>query len=469
MKLFLGLVFLPLSIVALDPFFRKSVNSAKSRYNSALLHAARRLDDNQNQVDISTYGVKFQKCQFIKAYSDDLAENKDSDTILGMKRFVIFRLCPDNSCSSCNSNYGEYMVDLETYLEATVEYQKKNQEEMCKACEECAVEEENTEDNGAEDNGAEDNGAEDNAAEDNAAEDNNNEEQANQEQNQDAQQNEAEAEAENADNEDEKQGEGENAEEANAGDEANEGNVDGEGRKLYSVDCSTCASECEAIQNMEANGYVEATDLTECQLIYDPEDDSMSALYAGAMCANYGKQISIGVFTDENCYFVDESKSVGDYLVDNNGDAMVVSDTLLKLVYSSSCISCANEENDNNDNQANDMCKALYEDSAKCEASHGFDSGIGDYEGYENQVAQESIVCDFIDSVSSGSYDSSGEISLFGSNSRFSSVKTSGVQTFALTFFILGTVGLAAYAAMLHSKLTKAGKLGLSSQGGAMA
>lgn len=447
MKFFLGLVFLPLSIVAVDPFFRKSVNSAKSRYNSALLHAARRLDDNQNQVDISTFAVKFQKCQFIKAYSDDLAENKDSDTVLGMKRFVIFRLCPDNSCNSCNSNYGEYMVDLETYLEATVEYQKKNQEEMCRACEECAVEEDNEEGN--------------------AAEEDNKEEQGNQEENQDAQQNDAEA--ENAENEDEKQGEGENAEEENAGDEANEGNVDGEGRKLYSVDCSTCASECEAIENMEANGYVEATDLTECQLIYDPEDDSMSALYAGAMCANYGKQITIGVFTDENCYFVDESKSVGDYLVDNNGDAMTVSDTLLKLVYSSSCISCAKEENDNNDNQANDMCKALYEDSAKCEASHGFDSGIGDYEGYENQVAQESIVCDFIDSVSSGSYDSSGEISLFGSNSRFSSVKTTGVQTFALTFFILGTVGLAAYAAMLHSKLTKAGKLGLSSQGGAMA
>jgi len=451
MKLFLGLVFVPLNILASDPFSRRSVNSAKSRYNSALLQAARRLDDNQNQVDISTYAVKFQKCQFIKAYSDDLAENQNSDTVLGLKRFAIFRLCPDNSCSSCSSNYGEYMVDLETYLEATVEYQTKNQEEMCKACEECAVEEDNDEGNNVEEN-------------------NNEEEQVNEEQNQDEQQNDA-GEEEKAENEDENQAEaeGENAEDANAGEDANEGNAEGEGRKLYSVDCSTCASECENIQNMQDNGYVEATELTACQLIYDPEDDSASALYAGAVCANNGKQITIGVFTDENCYFADESKSVGDYLFDKNGDAMTVSDTLLKTVYSSTCISCANEENDNNDNQANDMCKALYEDSAKCEASHGFESGIGDYEGYANQVAQESIVCDFIDSVSSGSYDSSGEISLFGSNSRYASSKTTGVQTFALTFFVLGSVGLAAYAAMLHSKLRKSGKLGLSSQGGAMA
>ena len=44
-----------------------------------------------------------------------------------------------------------------------------------------------------------------------------------------------------------------------------------------------------------------------------------------------------------------------------------------------------------------------------------------------------------------------------------------GGQKFALVIFVLGTVGLAAYAATLHTQLTKGGKADLSKQGGAMA
>jgi hypothetical protein len=43
------------------------------------------------------------------------------------------------------------------------------------------------------------------------------------------------------------------------------------------------------------------------------------------------------------------------------------------------------------------------------------------------------------------------------------------MQKFSLTFFILGSVGLAGYAAMMHSQLTKGAKADLSRQGGAMA
>jgi len=59
---------------------------------------------------------------------------------------------------------------------------------------------------------------------------------------------------------------------------------------------------------------------------------------------------------------------------------------------------------------------------------------------------------------------------LQGANARAGgSSGTTGGQKFALAFFILGTVGLAVYAAMLHSQLTKGSKAGLSRQGGAMA
>jgi hypothetical protein len=397
---------------AANPFAAKSVRSAKANYNAALMKNARRLNDNQNNVDISTYAVMFEKCQFIKSYSDTLAENAAYDTVLATDRFVIFKLCPDSACSTCTTNYGEYMVDLDTYLQATVEYEKQNQEEMCNECNNCAAADE--------------------------------------------------ADAANADN-----AKADNADNANA-DNANADAANG-GRKLVTVDCTTCAADCEKIANMETNGYIDATNFLECQMIYDPADGSGAALYAGPVCASSGSKINIGVFTDQYCFVADESKSVDDYLVDANGYSMKLSHALLKSVYASTCISCAKEENGDGNNQANDMCKTLYEEAAKCETSHGFNSGFADNGGYDNQVSQEAVVCDFIKSVSKGAYDSSGEISIYGANSKSGASATTGGQKFALSFFVIGTVALAAYAAMLHTKLTKGGKAGLSNQGGAMA
>jgi hypothetical protein len=125
-------------------------------------------------------------------------------------------------------------------------------------------------------------------------------------------------------------------------------------------------------------------------------------------------------------------------------------------------------ENDNADgDEVAEVCEQLYEAAAKCEASHGFESGYAKYSGYENQLAQEELVCDFMSSLVAGTYDESGEIVLDGKSSKAgSSSSTTGGQKFALSFFIIGTVGLAAYAAVLHSKLTKGGKADLSRQGG---
>ena len=181
-------------------------------------------------------------------------------------------------------------------------------------------------------------------------------------------------------------------------------------------------------------------------------------------------KVNIVVFTDQYCYIADESKNVDNYILDEDGGNAQLSHGLLKTVYSGTCISCADEEADDGNNQANDMCAALYEDAAKCEVSHGMNSGFYDADGYENQANQESVVCDFIKSVSNDAYDSTGEISIYGGNSKAgSSSSTNTGQKVALSFFIIGTVGLAAYAAMLHTKLTKGGKAGLSNQGGAMA
>ena len=426
MRLTVVLSFLA-GVAAANPFAAQSVNSAKARYTAALLKNARRLNDNaEYNVDISSYAVKFEKCMSTEAYDDDLAADEDSSTVLALKRFVIFRLCPDTSCSTCDSNYGEYMVDLDSYLEATVQWAQQNQQEMCNACNECAVE--------ADDADAAE-GEDADAAEGEDAE---------------------AAEGEDAEGEDAEAAEGEEAEGEDAeGEDAEGENAEGEDaeggrRKLATADCSTCAQECEAIANMEANGYVDATSFLECQLIYDPDDDAKTALYAGPVCSSSTK-IEIGIFTDEGCYTADASLSIADYVA----DGVQLSYGLLESVYSGSCISCANEEEDDGNDQANEMCQALYEDAAKCEVTHGMNSGFYDAEGYENQVNQETLVCDFIDAVTYGSFSSPDDIYIYGRTDRSSSSGTSIGQKVALAVFVLGTVGLAIYAVMLHKKITK--------------
>jgi len=406
MKFVAALAFL--TAVSANPFAPMTKSNSQAAVVSKLVRGAvptansqlgRELDE-QYQPDISSYYLKFEKCQFVKAYDDELAENDEAGTVLATKRFVIFRLCPDSGCSSCNYNYGEYLVDLETYLESTVEYAQETQEEMCNACEEnCYNNNQNNNERFLQNN-------------------------------------------------------------------------------YYSVDCDSCVDECEKIENMEDNGYIDATEFLECQMIYDPEDDNTAAIYAGPVCSSSGTKIKIGVFTDEDCLFADTSKDVEDYLMNDDGGNMMLSHALLKTTYTDTCISCLQVDENEEQNQYNnngeqqeaevlELCEQIYEEAAKCEKTHGFDNGFANYYGYENQLSNEEVVCDFMQSLKSGTYDEEGEIIVSGSSGRFSGSATTGGQKFALTFFVLGTVGLALYAGMLHTKLTKGSDL--TSSGGAMA
>jgi len=387
-------------------------NTAKANYIGALMRGAKPTENSQlrrleeeAQVDITSYSLKFEKCQFVKQYNGGQGNNKNNkngaDTILATKRFVVFRLCPNSSCSSCNYNYGEYIVDMDTYLQATLKYKQEEQENNCIACEEC--------------------GNDDAAA----------------------------------------------AEEEAAAEEAAE---DG-GRRL--VNCNTCYDECLNIQNMEENGYVDAAEYTQCQKIYE-NDNSGKVYYAGAMCSSSGTRIKIGLFEDDACSIYDSSAEIDQYLKNNNGYNVKLSYHLLKQIFpESDCVaSCADANNvDGNGNaQVAEVCGDLYYAAGKCESAHGFESGIASNDNYANQVAQEELVCDFISTVAAGSYDQSGEIVLSGGRQTVTGLsRPTGGQKFALTFFILGTVGLAGYAAMLHHNLTKRSKADLSGQGGALA
>jgi len=143
MKLTAAITLFMASAVTANPFRPSSSNSPKSAYVSKLVKGAKVTRSLEQEIDLTAYSLKFEQCQFVKTYSDENAEDEDAATVLATQRFVIFRLCPESSCSSCDYNYGEYVIDLDTYLQATVQYQQELQENMCNACgENCAVEEE---------------------------------------------------------------------------------------------------------------------------------------------------------------------------------------------------------------------------------------------------------------------------------------------------------------------------------------
>jgi hypothetical protein len=67
------------------------------------------------------YSIKFQGCHQISQWNDEV--DGEDDVRIASKRLVRFRLCPTGSCSAsnakgCNNGYGDYIIDLETYLQA---------------------------------------------------------------------------------------------------------------------------------------------------------------------------------------------------------------------------------------------------------------------------------------------------------------------------------------------------------------
>jgi hypothetical protein len=270
-----------------------------------------------NVASLTSYSIKFEKCIDYNAFGTQLVVDQDNP-----KRVAVFKLCPANDCGACNSNYGEYLIDLVTYLEVSVERAKQEQAIACDACSDCSA--------------------------------------------------------------------------------------DRDVRRLLDVDCSTCADECEKIMNMEANGYYDASNFIECQLIYDPSDDSVAPLYAGPVCTSSGSKITIGVFSDKDCTVLDASKDVDDYLVSNDGYSMMLSHALLKTTYKETCRSCGREYT-RHGVFTNDICGTLHEYAAKCEAMHDFAGGNADGDNNSPNVliAHEASICDMIHSMTNGTYTSS--------------------------------------------------------------
>ena len=219
------------------------------------------------------------------------------------ERSVIFRTCPninhdDHSPFQISDECDEYIVDMETYLDITINYKMEKQQRYCEECE--------------------------------CYEDDGWEEKCN-----------------------------------------------------LNSSYLNCDDECSNIENMEENGYLDASEFVECQEL--EVENSSQGYYTGAACTPNGNRIKIGVFSDEECLTQDRNASINidQYLKNEDGYSMKLSYHLLKQTWAedeplTTCLrddGLVNPAHDEHMNQ--NVCNELYDVSSKCSELPDFNPPSG--------------------------------------------------------------------------------------------
>jgi len=134
MKFVLSLFFSVVAAASAKTIEVKDVK-ANSHIGRALLSKARNLENDEAAMDWAVnYSLKFQGCHHLYQWNDE-AEDEE-DVRLEKKRLVRFRLCPSDSCSAsdaggCKNGYGDYVVDMGTYVQAYYESKTQQIQETC--------------------------------------------------------------------------------------------------------------------------------------------------------------------------------------------------------------------------------------------------------------------------------------------------------------------------------------------------
>lgn len=402
-RLSLLVAWLLVPTLATSPFL-SSTNDLDS-FDSHMMMTRRQLeeyvtDDNAYfAYDLNDFSLRFDRCQYVKMYDDEMAGDEDSETPLAVRHFVVFRLCPSDECSTCNSVYGKYVMEVDEYLQATVgetanqiEYVCGNCQEECNDdgndCSECSdfcYQYQNLEANGYV-NAA--NYLECQQVQVNNGNNNNNNQ---------------EGDEQNGDNGEDQQ-------------------ADDDGLQLYIG--PRCSSNGDRIMLGLFDDEYCLTPYTNLS----PEDV-------------LGYNISYQLLS--HTYDADGSNclSCKEY-VDENEEA--------------------NNQADQNDQQdaddVNEMCERVYERAAKCESIYGIDAFVqSDREDkdYGNQAMNEVVVCEYIESLLADSYTETGDINLVAESLVMFKDVTS-LQKTAFCLLSASIVGLVTLAFVIQRQIDRA-------------
>jgi len=107
---------------------------ADSKSGLNLLSKARRIDEEADYTFIANYDIKFQGCHHVSQWNAEVDD--DNDVRIETKRLARFRLCPTGYCSDesgagCKEGYGDYIVDMNDYVNAFMQMKEEYEEQKC--------------------------------------------------------------------------------------------------------------------------------------------------------------------------------------------------------------------------------------------------------------------------------------------------------------------------------------------------
>jgi hypothetical protein len=111
--------------------------SASSSMGRQMLSRARLLQEDNAAIDytwVANMSLKYQGCYHTQVWNGEANDN--DDVRISTQRLVRFRLCPSDSCTmtnaaGCGAGYGDYVIDMETYLKAYLEAVEQDHEYNC--------------------------------------------------------------------------------------------------------------------------------------------------------------------------------------------------------------------------------------------------------------------------------------------------------------------------------------------------
>lgn len=140
MKFVFALASLFTGSFAMESITKRGAIPANSKIGLDLIGKARRIaDEEQDATWVAGYEIKFQGCHHMSQWNEE-AEDAE-DVRIETLRLVRFRLCPVGSCSDesgygCRENFGDYIIDMNTYVQSFLEFKEQYEEEICKDYEE---------------------------------------------------------------------------------------------------------------------------------------------------------------------------------------------------------------------------------------------------------------------------------------------------------------------------------------------
>mmetsp|Transcript_13881 Transcript_13881/g.23002 ORF Transcript_13881/g.23002 Transcript_13881/m.23002 type:complete len:402 (+) Transcript_13881:49-1254(+) len=297
---------------------------ADSDLGMKLLSKARNLDEeNEDEAEeeeqyswVAGYSLKFQGCHHVQQWNADADE--DNDVKIATKRLVRFRLCPSSTCAAskaggCTGGYGDYVLDMSTYVNAYYEAKQQKEEQDCENFM-------NYNCNCDDDDGQGDDFDEETCQYDCYA---------------------AAGMTSCADN--------------------NPYEDDEQNKEEFEVEKYM---ECAQLE-----GYDQEEEDDEERKLEDNGDEDEDALYVGPYCAEQGGAIYLGVFSDDTCTeFADEYGGKTTFK-ELTGEALPYSE---ESIVGAECVSCVEQQNEDEDNQddadrVGEQCEQIYAAAGKCE------------------------------------------------------------------------------------------------------